>query len=269
MPYICEDELQKIYSYIEPEFNKVGLQSEIALIRDYMLKVSVIEGDTKLGKLIIDYSPKKQTYSYRRDSDLSEEQYNRIVSLITGQVGMNVTASSSIPLNSTGTRKPAKEKSPEDNIDYNALSTQYQAYVDGSFIDSSIGYGSVILNRGEPTAELCGKVDDPDAFSSRQVGGEIKAVIETLEWCKKNDIKEITIFFDFRNIEKWATGEFKTNTPMTQEYKRYIDSCGIRIDWHKVESHTGIALNDRADELAKMGARGITPALPDIVEFSG
>lgn len=35
-----------------------GLEPEIALIRDYLLKIKVSENDKVLGKLIIDYSPK-------------------------------------------------------------------------------------------------------------------------------------------------------------------------------------------------------------------
>ena len=71
----------------------------------------------------------------------------------------------------------------------------------------------------------------------------------------KEGIEEVTIIYDFKNIEMWATGRYKTNTPMTQAFKNYIDNCNISITWYKVDSHTGISLNDRADELAKMGAR--------------
>lgn len=258
MPYICENELKKIYESIQPELNEIGFSTGIALIRDYMLKVSVTEGEIMIGKLIIDYSPKKRSYSYRKDTDMAEEQYDRILSLLTGQVGMGFSKSPSVPFSSLEKPKKTKEGMPDETVDYDTLPTQYQAYVDGSFIESAIGYGAVILKRGEPVDEIYGRVDDPEAFASRQVGGEIRAVIETLEWCGKNGISDITVFYDFRNIEKWATGEFKTNNPMTQEYKRYIDSCGIRVYWRKVESHTGIAFNDRADELAKMGARGLS-----------
>ncbi|HHU90982.1 MAG TPA: hypothetical protein GXZ22_08020 [Clostridiaceae bacterium] len=245
MAYICENELISIYNSLESKFLSAGLEPEIALIRDYMLKIKVSENDKALGKLIIDYSPKKQNYNFRNDSDLPEKEFVRIIALL-GQADKIKEKSSSVKKNTK------KQKSDVPEI---VVSTLYYAYVDGSFIEGSTGYGAVILKAGKIIAELSGKVDSPEAFTSRQVGGEIQAVIEVLEWCKKEKVKEISIFYDFQNIEKWATGKFRTNTPMTQAYKEYIDNCGISITWHKVESHTGIEMNERADMLAKNGAR--------------
>lgn len=243
MAYICEEELKSIYFDLEPKLLALGFEPEIALIRDYLLKIQLREKDEPLGKLIIDYSPKRQSYNFRRDSDLPEEQFKRI----TGSLGV------------TPCIKPKKntEKSElqgKDKFDFD-VRTLYYAFVDGSFIDGCSGYGAVILKGKDIVAELSGKVDSPEAFNSRQVAGEIRAVIEVLEWCRNQNVNEITIFYDFQNIEKWATGEFRTNTPMTQAYKEYIDNSDVKITWVKVESHTGIELNERADTLAKNGAR--------------
>jgi ribonuclease HI len=245
MAYICEKELISIYNSLEPSFLVSGLEPEIALIRDYLLKIKISENDKVLGKLIIDYSPKKQSYNYRRDSDLPEDQFVRIIALLGETDRLKAKTSSE-------NKNQKKQKTDLQKI---KVSTSYYAYVDGSFIEGNTGYGAVILKEGSIVAELSGKLDTPEAFNARQVGGEIQAVIEVLEWCKKENVKEISIFYDFQNIEKWATGKFRTNTPMTQAYKEYIDSCGIAITWYRVESHTGIELNDRADLLAKNGAR--------------
>jgi len=256
MPYICENELMEIYDRLAPVLAEHGYASEIAMIRDYMLKVSIDQGGESLGKLIVDYSPKKNSFSLRKDSDLSQENFEKLASLLADKAGTGLNVSKPGEKES---RPPLLKRKTAVEIDFSALPARYQAFVDGSFIESQIGYGAVILDRGEPVAELFGRVDDPDAFVSRQVGGEIQAVLETLKWCKENGIAEICIFHDFENVEKWAVGSYKTNTPMTQAYKQYIDSCGIKIFWHKVESHTGVAFNERADELAKMGARGLSP----------
>jgi ribonuclease HI len=245
MAYVCEEELISIYNSLEQNFLNSGLEPEIALIRDYLLKIKVSENDKVLGKLIIDYSPKKQAYNFRRDSDLSEEEFTRIIALIGQSDKLREKCSS----------KKKNSNKKRSNVQEVLVTTLYYAYVDGSFIEGCTGYGAVILKAGNIVAELSGKVDTPEAFTSRQVGGEIQAVIEVLEWCKNENVKEITILYDFQNIEKWATGKFRTNTPMTQAFKEYIDNCDISIIWHKVDSHTGIELNDRADMLAKNGAR--------------
>lgn len=257
MAYICESELMAIYERLSPVLVQHGYGCEVAMIRDYMLKILLSAGGENLGKLIVDYSPKKGSFSFRKDSDLSQEQYDRVVELLTGQICMKLDAARHETGKADNAQKPLRKQA--ESIDFSSLPTRYQAFVDGSFIEGQIGYGAVILDRGQTVAELFGRVEDPDALSARQVGGEIRAVMETLEWCKKHGIAEISIFYDFENIEKWAVGSYRTNTPMTQAFKRYIDACGIRIHWYKVESHTGVALNDRADELAKMGARGLSP----------
>lgn len=246
MAYICETELMNVFGYLEPRLKAAGFEPEVALIRDYLLKIMINENGSALGKLIVDYSPKKSAHSYRKDSDLPEEQFSRIL----GKLGIAVPVT-----NKTVSAKPATVKAVSNVPQKDVSGIQYHAYVDGSFIDGRVGYGAVILDQGNIIAEISGCVDTPEAFNARQVGGEIQAAIEVLTWCKNNNIAVIAIFYDFQNIEKWATGEYKTNTPMTQAYKHFIDTCGIKIEWVKVESHTGIALNDRADELAKEGAR--------------
>lgn len=238
MPTLCEKELSEILQVINNQLQAYGFKAEQALVRDYMLKAFIYEGENKLGKLIIDYSPKKKSHNFRKDSDMTDLHFDRVMDILNDQVRIM----------------------PEVTV--SAVETQYVAYVDGSFIDGSIGYGAVILKDQQIIDELYGRVDDPDAFASRQVGGEIRAVLETLQWCKSHQISEITIYFDFLNIEKWATGAYKTNTPMTTAYKQAIDSCGIKIYWHWVESHTGNVLNDRADALAKQGARGRSDSVP-------
>ncbi|NLU52003.1 MAG: RimK family alpha-L-glutamate ligase [Clostridiaceae bacterium] len=259
MPYICENELLEIYKNIEDKLTQFGLKCEIALIRDYMLKVQITENDSSLGKLIIDYSPKKQSHNFRKDSDMSDEKFQQILGLL----GVTLLPKTAAPKVNNNTVSAASGKTDVKNslaesgseASSHASNIRYHAYVDGSFIDGCVGFGAVILDNGNIVAELSGAVDSPEAFNARQVGGEIQAVIEVLKWCEKNNIDQIAIFYDFLNIEKWATGEYRTNTQMTKEYKEFVDKSNVSITWVKVESHTGIALNDKADELAKIGAR--------------
>jgi ribonuclease HI len=131
---------------------------------------------------------------------------------------------------------------------------RYEIYVDGSFIDGSTGYGAVILKNGTVIDELSGPVDASEVNGTRQVAGELIAVKEALNWCTKNSVDEVDIYYDYLGIDKWATGKWKTNQPLTKNYAQFVRECPIRIHWHKVDSHTGDRWNDRADALAKKGA---------------
>jgi len=130
----------------------------------------------------------------------------------------------------------------------------YEIYVDGSHISGATGYGAVIIKNGRVVEELCGPVDSIEVANTRQVAGELIAVKEALKWCIEHSINEVSIYFDYLGIEKWATGQWKTNQPLTKEYARFVRECPIKIHWHKVNSHSGDRWNDRADELAKKGA---------------
>ena len=129
-----------------------------------------------------------------------------------------------------------------------------EIYVDGSFINGATGYGAVILRNGEVLAELSGAVEVSEVAGTRQVAGELVAVKQALNWCRTHSVKEVSIYYDYFGIEKWATGQWKTNQPLTREYARFVASCAVKIRWHKVASHTGDKWNDRADLLAKQGA---------------
>lgn len=130
----------------------------------------------------------------------------------------------------------------------------YQIYVDGSKLNGSVGYGVVILKNDEVIKEINGTVPECDVQGTNQVAGELYAVKKAIEWCQQNSINLVSIFYDYDGIEKWVTGEWKTNKVLTQKYAEFIRKSGIIINWQKVTSHTGNIWNDKADELAKIGA---------------
>ena len=130
----------------------------------------------------------------------------------------------------------------------------YHIYVDGSKLNGSVGYGIVILKDGIVVEEMHDTVPECDVQGTNQVAGELYAVRRGIEWCHQNSVKQVSIFYDYNGIEKWAIGEWKTNKALTQDYAKFVSRSGISINWQKVTSHTGNIWNDRADELAKMGA---------------
>jgi len=131
---------------------------------------------------------------------------------------------------------------------------KFEIYVDGSFINGATGYGAVVLENGKVMDELSGAVDASEVNETRQVAGELVAVKEALNWCCEHSVAEVSIYYDYLGIEKWATRQWKTNQPLTKDYARFVGECSIKIHWHKVDSHTGNRWNDRADALAKQGA---------------
>lgn len=129
-----------------------------------------------------------------------------------------------------------------------------QAYVDGAHIDGKVGYGAVVLHKGEPVKRFAGPVDKDFAAGTRNVAGELAAVGHVLNWCQHKGIEEIELFYDYEGIEKWARGRWKTKQPLTKRYAAFVRNSPVRIHFRKVKAHTGDKWNDEADRLAKAGA---------------
>ena len=70
---------------------------------------------------------------------------------------------------------------------------------------------------------------------------------------KKSIVKKIYLHYDYTGIENWAVGNWKTNNIATKSYKEFIDSVSdvIKIEFIKVDAHTGDYYNEMADTLAK------------------
>jgi ribonuclease HI len=131
-----------------------------------------------------------------------------------------------------------------------------EAYVDGSYKDGKTAWAAVIVKDEKLCEELSGLVDEEEVAGTRQVAGEVKAVEEVLCWCKAQKITGIRIYYDYAGIECWANGAWKANLPLTQNYRAYVRNSGIRIEWVKVKSHTGVKFNERADKLARRLVEG-------------
>lgn len=198
--------------------------------RDYCVKVSISSGTQSIGNAIIYYSPKKDSYRLGTH-ELKDQSY--------------VTA-----LEDTWFAT--------DEIDKKQSETPsgWQIYTDGSFFAGNIGLGAVILREGEVKHEISAPVDDPDPelLKMQQVPGELYAVLSALNWLVENYVESVKIFYDYKGVEKWATGEWRAKNRYTQAYVRFIDECSIDIKWEKVTSHTGKRWNERADQLARLGA---------------
>ncbi len=130
------------------------------------------------------------------------------------------------------------------------------AYVDGSYnIRTKVfAYGAVIFDNGE--VMMNGAFSDEELAKMRNVAGEIKGAMAAMSYCAERGIKKLDLYYDYEGIEKWCTGEWKTNKRGTAEYKAFYDALKdkLNVRFIKVKGHSGDKYNDMADRLAKDAA---------------
>ncbi len=128
------------------------------------------------------------------------------------------------------------------------------AYVDGSYDDLTGDYscGIVFFYNGK-TKEISLKGEDKDLAEMRNVAGEIMGAKLAMEMAIEQGIGSLEIYYDYKGIEEWCLGRWKTNKAGTIAYKAYYDSIKDKLDvkFKKVKGHSGDKYNDLADKLAK------------------
>ena len=130
------------------------------------------------------------------------------------------------------------------------------AFTDGSFNASTgvYGYGGFLHVEGQEDIPLRGHGDDPGEAESRNVAGEVHGALAAMETAAAQGLGELTLFYDYMGIEMWATGAWKTNKPISQNYVarfREITAGGLAVHFVHVKAHTGIPGNEAADRMAK------------------
>lgn len=76
--------------------------------------------------------------------------------------------------------------------------------------------------------------------------------MEAVQWLLSNhDDKNMVICYDYDGIEQWAKNYWKSNLPLTQNYKDFMKPHLKRLTFKKVKAHIGIEGNELADKLAK------------------
>lgn len=139
------------------------------------------------------------------------------------------------------------------------LQVDLTAYVDGSYNPASkeFSYGVVIIHPDGSIKKFSAKSGDRTLADMRNVAGEIAGSTRAMDYALEMGVSSLVIYYDYAGIEKWCTGEWKTNKTGTMRYKQHYDSVKnrIKISFVKVKSHSGDKYNDMADELAKQALR--------------
>lgn len=134
------------------------------------------------------------------------------------------------------------------------LDVAVKAYVDGSYNQATreFSFGAVLFTP-DGKYEYAEKFADVELAAMRNVAGEIKGAEYAMRFCLEKGYDSLAIYYDYAGIEKWCTGEWKTNKNGTIAYKKFFDSIKeqIKIYFIKVAAHTGNTYNERVDELAK------------------
>lgn len=132
-------------------------------------------------------------------------------------------------------------------------------HVDGSYkqkVNPNVaGWGFCVeAEEQEVLYTASGTVNNP---VSRQIDGEIQAAKEAINWCLENVTDKINtkieIYHDYEGLGKWADNLWKTNKPLTTEYKLFVSNArfsGLKVYFIWEKGHNNNFFNEIADELA-------------------
>jgi ribonuclease HI len=160
-----------------------------------------------------------------------------------------------------GSDDASKKEDPTADPMFFAKEGELTAFVDGSFDAQSgmYGFGCVMIAPDGTVTEKNGSGIKEEARSARNVAGELLATMTATAFAMKNGYKKLKIYHDYTGIAKWYNGEWKTESFAAREYSAFMNKTRpyVEIDFVKVEAHTGVFFNERADMLAKE-ALGLT-----------
>ena len=128
-------------------------------------------------------------------------------------------------------------------------------YVDGSFDENTgvYGYGVVAIFKDGTIKEFYGANNDADTARIRNVAGEMLGAMFAVKYARNKKCKSVKLCHDYVGIERWAKDYWKTRNRFTAGYADFMKKNEKELDvyFEKVDAHTGVEYNERADQLAK------------------
>lgn len=224
-----EDVLRERAEPFVRRLQKEGFAASLYGASDYMIKVSLIRNGQEHGPALIYYSPKRDSFSIKGHEMRTKDLFDIIEQLFHEGTSL--------------------DKEGDDSLE------GVHIYVDGSCMDSCVGYGWAAYVDGQKQHEAYGPVPVPG--TTRQVAGELAAATDALQWCQAENLSTVHLHYDYEGIEHWATGTWRAKNAITQAYVQFIGKCDVDVTWVNEDAHTGVTGNERADQLAKKGAREV------------
>lgn len=135
-------------------------------------------------------------------------------------------------------------------------------YTDGSYNDKTkkYSYGVVIFDKNKNKFTLSGNGQNPKYIDSKNIAGEVIAVINALDWAISNSYNKIKIYHDYEGIPYWIKGEWKANSDIAKSLVYIVNNTYkdlIDIKFEHIKGHTNNKFNEEADRLAKSALEGI------------
>ena len=85
----------------------------------------------------------------------------------------------------------------------------------------------------------------------RNVAGEMAGAQQAVLWAEAQGEEAITICHDYEGIAAWPLKRWQAKLPETKAYAEFMSARLNMVRFQKVEGHTGVEGNERADQLAK------------------
>lgn len=134
-------------------------------------------------------------------------------------------------------------------------------YTDGSYLveegNPHVGWGFIILDDNDNIIHKdCGQTTTY-FIHSRNITGEIIAVMKALLYCEEHEIYDVTIYHDYIGLKHWVTKkengcyEWQAKNELTLGYRSFVEGSPVNVTFVHVKGHSGDKWNEMADKLAK------------------
>ena len=114
------------------------------------------------------------------------------------------------------------------------------------------GFGGFVNNNGNKYY-FSGPDNEESLVSMQNVTGKILGAIEAVKVVKKLGLKNLCIYYDYKDIEEWTVGNWKANGNGTINYQRFMNSPErtVNICFKKIKGYSGVEGNKITDMLAR------------------